>query len=149
MNKEKYFEEYRKHLCREARHLAGFVALYRRLHELRSKKLYEAPITFRTIQEDKARIAGVEALKSFKILRDKYHAHFDGAYFFDLNRLVQEAPLRWEDLDQVKDVIECVINTYSAAYDGRTFKVEPVNATDVDVLLERVWIGACPDAEDV
>jgi len=100
--------------------------------------LKREPITFQTIQEDREKIKRLEPLKSFRLRRNKFHAHFDKEYFFDRKKLSKEAPLKWSDLEKVIDVIKDIINRYSAAYDGNLYELEPVNVTDVDYLLDRL-----------
>src|SRR5262245_48614603 len=157
---EQKFEEYREYLHQEASRLASYVALYRRLHELRSERLAEMntapgffqvvidalfsvivlwvhkmfdekserglanfltfcecnrelfelkelkrrknypdghwmlknrkPVTIDSIDKDRERIKKLESLPSFKLRRDKFHAHFDKKYFFDRQKLQHE-----------------------------------------------------------
>ncbi len=96
------------------------------------------PILLKTIREDRERINKLKSLRSFKLRRDKFHAHFDKKYFFDRKKLSQDAPLKWSDLEEVIRVMKDIINRYSAAYDGKLYKLEPINATDVDYLLDRL-----------
>lgn len=205
---ERKFEEYREYLRQEATRLASYIALYRRLHELRAERLDEMniapaffqvvldalfsvivlwvdkmfdeqserglanfltfceynreifelkelqcrknypdghwmlknrkPVTIETINEDKERIRKLESLPSFKLRRDKFHAHFDKKYFFDRKKLAQEAPLKWADLTQVVEVMKDIINGYSADYDGNLYALEPINVIDVGYLLDRL-----------
>jgi hypothetical protein len=205
---EQKFEEYREYLHQEASRLASYVALYRRLHELRSERLAEMntapgffqvvidalfsvivlwvhkmfderserglanfltfceynrqlfelkelkrrknypdghwmlknrkPVTIDSINEDRERIKKLESLPSFKLRRDKFHAHFDKKYFFDRQKLAHEAPLKWSDLTEVVETMKDIINGYSADYDGSLYAVEPINVTDVGHLLDRL-----------
>lgn len=205
---EQKFEEYREYLHQEATRLASYIALYRRLHELRAKRLDEMniapaffqvvidalfsvivlwvhkmfdekserglanfltfceynreifelkelqrrkkypdghwmlkdrkPVTIETINEDRERIRKLESLPSFKLRRDKFHAHFDKKYFFDRKKFAQEAPLKWSDLTQVVEAMKDIINGYSADYDGTLYALEPINVTDVNYLLDRL-----------
>ena len=96
------------------------------------------PVTLQTIQKDRERINKLESLPNFKLRRDKYHAHFDKEYFFDREKLSEEAPLKWADLTQVVEVMKEILNNYSADYDGNLYVLEPINVTDVDHLLERL-----------
>jgi hypothetical protein len=95
------------------------------------------PITVEAINQDRDRIQRLDCLQNFKILRDKFYAHFDKEYFFDRERMADEAPT-WSDLEKVMGVISDVINCYSAAYDGQLFVLKPVNINDLDHLLERL-----------
>ena len=99
------------------------------------------PITLETIIEDRERIKGLDCLQSFKTRRDKFQAHFDKKYFFDRERLSEEAPLTWGDLEKVIEAISDVINRYSAAYDGQLFALKPININDLDYLLDRLHRG--------
>jgi len=97
-------------------------------------------VTFASIQQDRKRIAEFKPLKSFKLRRDKFQAHFDKEYFFDRNKLHKDAPLTWGDLEQVIQLGKEILNSYSADYDGNTHAVEPINAGDVDHLLNRLHL---------
>ncbi len=96
------------------------------------------PITIESIQADRKRIAEFKPLASFKLRRDKYHAHFDKEYFFDRTKLQEDAPLTWGDLEQVVQLGKDILNAYSADYDGNLYSIEPINAADVDYLLDRL-----------
>jgi hypothetical protein len=63
------------------------------------------PITLKSIEADRARIKSLPAAKSFKIRRDKFHGHFDKEYFFDRTKLDKDAPLLWNDLDDVAEAM--------------------------------------------
>ena len=95
-------------------------------------------ITKESIRADKNRLKGLTWLRSIKKRRDKFHAHFDAQYFFDRSSISKEAPLTWADLDEAVKVATEVLNTYSAAYDGKILISEPVNAADVDYLLNEL-----------
>ena len=97
-----------------------------------------APVTIESIQADSKRIAEFKPLASFKLRRDKYHAHFDKKYFFDRGKLQEDAPLSWEDLEQVVQLGKEMLNAYSADYDGNLHSIEPINAADVDQLLDQL-----------
>jgi len=124
------------------------------LRELRRRKNYSdehwmlkdrKPVTIETINEDRERIRKLDSLPSFKLRRDKFHAHFDKKYFFDREKLAQEAPLKWSDLTQVVEAMKDIINGYSADYDGSLYVLEPINATDVDQILDRLHSHAKRD----
>lgn len=95
-------------------------------------------ITLETVKAERERIRSLECLKSIAIRRDKFHAHFDREYFFDRNRLEEEAPLVWDDFERVIQVISDIINQYSTAYDGNMFVLTPANIDDLDDLLNRL-----------
>jgi hypothetical protein len=94
------------------------------------------PITLETINEDRTQIRSLECLQSFAARRDKFYAHFDREYFFDRERLDNEAPLTWEELKQPFGLVSEIVNRYSIAFDGREFGMTPCNINDVDYLLE-------------
>lgn len=95
-------------------------------------------ITLETVKVDRERIRTLECLKSIAIRRDKFQAHFDKEYFFDRNRLEEEAPLIWDDFERVIQVLSDIINQYSTAYDGNVFVLTPANIDDLDDLLNRL-----------
>jgi hypothetical protein len=95
----------------------------------------QEPITFQTIQKDKKRISKLESLPSFKLRRDKFHAHFDKEYFFDRKKLSEDAPLKWSDLEEIVKTMAEIINNYSIAYDGSQHVLESLNVTDIGRLL--------------
>jgi AbiU2 len=96
------------------------------------------PITLEHIEADRDRIAKFKPLANFKLRRDKFQAHFDKEYCFNEGKLLKDAPIAWGDLEQVVQLGKELSNEYSAAYDGKVFVSEPVNAADVDHLLERL-----------
>jgi hypothetical protein len=96
------------------------------------------PITLESIQSDRQRIMVFKPLASFKLRRDKFHAHFDKEYFFDRNNIHEDAPLTWGDLEQVVQLGEEILNSYSVDYDGKSPHIEPINAGDIDNILDRL-----------
>ena len=92
-------------------------------------------ITIKNIGADRERIRNLDCLKSFEIRRDKFHAHFDKDYFFDRERLTDEAPITWGDSEKVVKVLSDVMNYYSAAYDGNYFELTSSNINDLDYIL--------------
>ena len=95
-------------------------------------------ITLETIRNDRERIAEFKVLASFNLWRNKFQAHFDKKYFFDLTKLPEQAPLDWPDLEQAVQLGKEILNRYSMAFDGVAYAVEPINAADVDHLLDRL-----------
>lgn len=100
------------------------------------------PITFDTIEVDRAKIMNLKSLKSFKKRRDKFHAHFDKEYFFDRKRIRQDAPLKWDDMDEVFELMGGILNKYSSAYDGNIYHLVPTNVHDVDRILDALHKSA-------
>jgi hypothetical protein len=93
-------------------------------------------VEYKTVQKDRHAIASFEPLKSFRLRRDKFHAHFDKRYFFNRKKIAQEAPLKWSDLDNALELFKDILNRYSAGYDGTVFHIEPLNANDLNYLLD-------------
>lgn len=100
--------------------------------------LNREPITLQSIQEDKKTIENIESLPSFKLRRDKFHAHFDKDYFFNRSKIGEDAPLKWNDLDQIMETIKDIMNGYSASYDGNVHHLKPMNINDIDYLLDQL-----------
>lgn len=101
-------------------------------------RLERDPVNYAMITADRETIINFEPLKSFRLRRDKFHAHFDRCYFFDRSRIAEDAPLKWSDLDQAMELFKKILNHYSEAYDGEVFHVEPLNADDLNYLLDCV-----------
>ena len=93
-------------------------------------------ITMESVREDMKRVQNLPSLRSFKLRRDKFHAHFDKDYFFDSKKLAVDAPLKRSDLEEIVTVIDEILNRYSAAYDGNCSSLKTWTATDVDYLLD-------------
>jgi hypothetical protein len=117
------------------------------LRELQRRKNYpdghwmpenRAPVTLKRIHADIAKVVAFQPQENFKRRRDKFHAHFDKKYFFEREKLEQEAPIKWGELHGVIELGKSIVNAYSADYDGELFRFEPLNATDVDHLLDRL-----------
>lgn len=98
-------------------------------------------ITFASISAHRDQIRSLDAVQSFKIRRDKFHGHFDKAYFYDRARLDKEAPIRWNDLGATCALMGEIINVYSADFDGKVYTWEPININDLNVLLEYAQIA--------
>ena len=94
------------------------------------------PITFNTIQEDRCKIKNLKSLDSINWRRDKFHAHFDKEYFFDRKKISQDAPLKWNDMDDIFELMKSILNKYSSSYDGNTYHLVPFNVHDVDRVLD-------------
>lgn len=133
---------------RSLRHLLTFIEHNRSIFSIDALKkrrgyrddhwmLNREPVTMDTIRGHRDRLDGLASLESFKTRRDQFHAHFDKKYFFDRESLQKDAPLTWSDLDEVMEVASEILNHYSTAYDGNTYKLLPDNITDVDLLLDR------------
>ena len=122
------------------RHIFDIKELQRRKHYPNDHWMLQNrnPVTIDTIRADRTRIVEFKPLASFKLRRDKYHAHFDKQYFFDRSKIQQDAPLTWGDLEQVVQLGKEILNAHSADYDGNLHSIEPLNASDVDYLLDQL-----------
>jgi hypothetical protein len=95
-------------------------------------------INHKIVEKDRSAITDFQPLKSFKIRRNKFHAHFDKSYFDDRKKIAKEAPLKLFDLDATLELFKDILNRYSAAYDGGVFHIEPLNVNDLNHLLDRL-----------
>ena len=87
------------------------------------------PFTLECIKEDQLKIHNLEALKSVRLRRDKFHGHFDfdKDYFFDRDRFQIEAPIRWKDLEEAGDLMGTILNNYSVDFDGVLYSWDTMN----------------------
>jgi hypothetical protein len=99
------------------------------------------PITLEQINAHRDEIRRLPCLRSFKIRRDKFHGHFDKDYFFDRKRLSEEAPLKWDDLDQAGDLMGRILNDYSVDFDGNSYSWSTLNIDDLSALLSAARRG--------
>ena len=150
---DKLFDE---HADRGLHNFLTFVEYHRdmlSIEALKSRRSYpdghwmldREKIDFKTVDEDRQRLRSFPALQSIRTRRDKFHAHFDKEYFFDRKRLGDEAPLRWSDLEEALSHVKDILNRYSAAYDGNLYELEPLNASDLDDLLEELHKARAAD----
>lgn len=99
---DKLFDE------RGERGLFGFLTFIERnrkwlsIGELQRRRCYpddhwmlqgRIPITYESIEADRAKIRSLNVLSSLRLRRDKFHGHFDKDYFFDRKRLHDEAQI--------------------------------------------------------
>lgn len=104
-------------------------------HWVLRERRKEGEITVSQVERDRKRLSRLRCLQSLKTRRDKYHAHFDKKYFFDLERLNHDAPVATRDLGKAVEVLWGIVNTYSAAYDGMFYAPTSANINDFDHLL--------------
>ncbi len=93
-------------------------------------------ITVKSIEEDRKRLRSLPALTSLRHRRDKFYAHFDKQYFFSRDKLDEEAPLSWPQLDEAVEAMSKVLNAYSTDYDGKIYTRDPINIEDLNTLLK-------------
>lgn len=89
------------------------------------------------LKKDRLRIKELDSVAaSIKLRRNRIYAHFDKRYLREPVKLFEETEIRWSDLDKIVEVMQDIFDTYSAAYDGNTFELKPVNIDDVDSVLD-------------
>ena len=79
-----------------------------------------------------------EILKNVKRQRDKFYAHFDSKYFYSLDKLYIDAPIKWNDFYEIKKNLDNIINRISVAYDGSGYSFDTVNINDVKGILDTI-----------
>ena len=95
----------------------------------------EGEITIKKIAKDRDRLKTLGCLKSLRTRRDRYYAHFDKKYFFDLERLARETPIALKDFEGAVNVLWEIVTKYSAAYDSKSFEMTSSNINDLDHIL--------------
>ncbi|MBK8385266.1 MAG: hypothetical protein IPL11_06170 [Candidatus Accumulibacter sp.] len=95
-------------------------------------------MAYNDIEEFREKIRSNEALKSVKLRRDKYYAHFDKAYFLSKTQFSEDGPLEWVALDGLLVLGRRIINECSVAFDGKSYAVDPLNIHDIDWLLQKL-----------
>lgn len=104
-------------------------------HWLLERRRKEGEITASQVARHRGRLSKLRCLKSLRTRRDKYHAHFDKKYFFDLDRLGLDAPIALKDFENAVKALWTVVNKYSAAYDGKSYEPTSANINDLDHIL--------------
>lgn len=94
------------------------------------------PVTYEMIKDDRTRIENLKFMNFIALRRDKFHAHFDKEYFIQKEKLSDDAPIKWSDLNEVIKLIEEVFNRYSVAFDGGGWSFDVINLYDIDNVLE-------------
>jgi len=98
----------------------------------------EGEITVGRVARDRKRLKNLGCLKSLKIRRNRYHAHFDKKYFFELKRLERDAPIISRDFQKVVKILWTIVNRYSVAYDSNYYESEAANVADLDCILRKL-----------
>jgi HEPN superfamily AbiU2-like protein len=109
---------------------------------------HEAP-TKETVRTDRRRIERLRANTSLRVLRQKFYGHFDPEYFFEPEQLGDAAPLPWDDLREIEEVLTDVLNRYSRAFDGEFYAFKPSNMLDFQNILDRLRQTPRASADDV
>jgi hypothetical protein len=107
-------------------------------HWVLRERRKEGELTVKHVTKDRERLRNLRCLQGTKTRRDKYHAHFDKKYFFDLHRLDRDAPVAIKDLGNAVRVLRSILNKYSAAYDGMSFASTVANINDVERILRNL-----------
>lgn len=107
-------------------------------HWVLRERRKEGELTIKHVAKDKDRLRNLKCLQSTKTRRDKYHAHFDKKYFFDLNRLDRDAPVAIRDLGNAVRALWSILNKYSAAYDGKWYPSTAANINDIEHILRHL-----------
>jgi hypothetical protein len=105
------------------------------------QRMIREPVTIETITGHRRQILDLAPLPAIKLRRNKLHAHFDKKYFFERWRFEDEAPLKWGNFESVIELMQEILNTYSAAFDGHSMSREPINTTDLNHLLNRLHLA--------
>jgi len=105
-------------------------------HWVLGRRRTEGEVSIEKIEKHRALLKTLDCLKSFRIRRDKFHAHFDKEFFFDRTRLTDEAPITWGNLERAVEVLSEVVNEYSSAYDANYFEMTASNINDLDDILD-------------
>ena len=95
-------------------------------------------LTYNEIEEFRQEIRSNDALRSVKLRRDKYYAHFDKAYFLSKAQFAEDAPLNWAELDGLLVLGRRIVNECSVAFDGKSYAADPLNIHDIDRLLQKL-----------
>ncbi len=93
-------------------------------------------ISLKEVNEDRGRIQALTCLPSINLRRNKFHAHFDKKYFTKPKDIQKDAPLIWNNLDEVEKVLTSIYNRYSSAFDGNVQDFKILNIYDVDEVLD-------------
>jgi AbiU2 len=92
-------------------------------------------ITIKHVAKDLKRLKSLGCLQGLKTRRDRYHAHFDKKYFFNLQRLASDAPIALRDLGNAVKALSSIVNKYSSAYDGKIYEMTSSNINDFEYIL--------------
>lgn len=83
------------------------------------------PPSTEVVRLDRRRLAGLTALPSLRVLRDKFHAHFDPQYFLRPEELEEGAPLTWAELTEIRRVIEDIPEPLLGVFRWRLLRLRP------------------------
>lgn len=131
-------------LCEHNRKIFAVKELQRRRNYPNDHRMLHnrSDVSYKMIQDHHQKIEQLSWFPSIKTRRDKFHGHFDTNYFFNREKIVADAPLKYSDLQEIIEAMDDVINTYSATYDGQVFSMESMNIRDVNGILRRLQQSA-------
>ena len=75
-------------------------------------------------------------INNLMVWRDKHYAHNDSKYFLSPEKLANDAPLLFKD---IQDLVVCasqIVNKHTAQFNGQTTMISYSNVFDVDVILD-------------
>lgn len=134
-------------------HFIGFVERNRKwlsVDELKLRRNYpdghwmlddRQEVSLAGLNQDRQKVETLKSLQSIRTLRDKYHAHFDKEYFFDVGALAKVAPLTFPELDDIGSTLGAILNDYSVDFDGTQFSWRTIGIDDIESLLRLTNIG--------
>jgi len=93
-------------------------------------------ISLNKIKEDRRKIKDMKFLQSINLRRDKFHVHFDKKYFINPKKVKEDAPLIWNDLDEIEGTLTDIYNRYSVAFDGNFQEFKVLNLFEIDDILD-------------
>ena len=82
-----------------------------------------------------------EARERLKGIRDASIAHNDKKYFFESDKLYQEFPLTYGEIEDLISAAEAICNLFYSALTGAAMASRPSNIDDIQGLLESAYIG--------
>ncbi|MDV2479895.1 MAG: hypothetical protein RX317_06580 [bacterium] len=106
------------------------------------------PVLPETVRLDRKRIDKLlkKVLENFKVRRNGEVAHLDQQYFLMPEKVIEDAPIEWGELDKIMIVVDEVFNRYSRAFDGDVYKLGARDISDINIVLsilrehrERFW----------
>jgi hypothetical protein len=96
-------------------------------------------ISSKEISEDREKIKALQCLPSINLRRNKFHAHFDKEYFTKPKEIQKDAPLIFNNLNEIEAVLTEIYNRYSSAFDGNVQDFKILNIFDVDEVLDILY----------
>ena len=124
--------------------IAGNTKLFH-LTELRKRSpckdeelLKQVHITYEDIISDIARVNNLDFIGNINTLRDKYFAHFDKLVINNFDELTASNVIRLSDIEDAIATSLQIIRRYSSAYNYHYPSMEPMDALDIDNILDYI-----------